>query len=102
MKVVLKYIALPLIFAGIFLSCFQLTLIHAFKIVSDSNISLLVEDDTEEDFEFKKSEIEDDYVCSTFDHTFYKVENLKAILLIKELNKELSPVFPINIQPPKI
>lgn len=103
MKKSFKHISVILIFLGIFLSCFQFTILHLSKNYKFSSIEISSEDgdDHEDDSETKKIELEDEYYFSEFNHSFANGDNSKTALLIKQLNLKQSPVLGINTPPPK-
>jgi hypothetical protein len=98
-----KHISVILVFMGIFLSCFQFTIIHLSKNYKFSSIEISSEDadDHEDDSETKKIELEDEYYFSEFNPSFANGDNSKTALLIKQLNLKQSPVLSINTPPPK-
>ena len=103
MKKSFKHIYFILIFSGIFLSCFQFTIIHLSKNYKFSSIEISSEDgdDHEDDSEEKKIELEDEYCFSKFNPSFAIGDNSKTALLIKLLNLKQSPILGINTPPPK-
>ncbi len=103
MKKSFKHISVILVFLGIFLSCFQFTIIHLSKNYKFSSIEVSSEDadDHEDDSETKKIELEDEYYFSEFNPSFDTGDNSKTALLIKQLNLKQSPVLGINTPPPK-
>ena len=104
MKTILKYTFLTLVFFGVFFSCFQLTLIQVSKITDGTGAIILIdniEDDTEEDGN-EPEKNENEYCSILFNCTFHELESTNTNLLIKELNKQISPFITINIPPPKI
>ncbi len=103
MKKSFKNIAVILLFIGIFMSCFQFTIIHLSKNYKFSSIEISSEDseDHEDDSETKKIELEDEYYFSEFNPTFAISDNSQTALLIKQLNLKQSPILGINTPPPK-
>lgn len=103
MKQSIKHISFILIFLGIFLSCFQFTIIHLSKNYKFSSIEISSEDgdDHEDDSKEKKFELKDEYCFSEFNPSFASGDNSKTALLIKLLNLKQSPVLGINTPPPK-
>ena len=102
MKRSIKHTSVILIFMGIFLSCFQLTIIHFSKNYKFSSLEMSSEDaDNQEDDSEKKIELEDEYCFSEFNPSFANCDDSKTELLIKQLNHKQSPVLSINTPPPK-
>ena len=104
MKKPFIHISVMLMFLGIFLSCFQFTIIHLSKSCYKFNsieISSEDGDDHEDDSETKKIELNDEYYFSEFNTSFGTNDNSKTALLIKHLNVLEAPVLGINTPPPK-
>lgn len=103
MKKPFKHISVMLIFVGIFLSCFQFTIIHLSKSYKFNSIEISSEDGDghEDDSETKKIELSDEYYFSEFNPSFGTNDNSKTALLIKQLNVREAPVLGINTPPPK-
>lgn len=103
MKKSFKHISVILVFLGIFLSCFQFTIIHLSKNYKISSVEISSEDgeDHEDDSETKKFELEDEYCFAEFNPSFAIGDNSKTALLIKQLTLKQSPVLSINTPPPK-
>lgn len=101
MKLSLKHISIILIFMGIFLSCFQLTIIHFSKNYKCNVLFAEDFDDSEDDSETKKIELEDDYFIPEFNYAFIISDNSKTSLIIKWLCFQQPPVLSINTPPPE-
>lgn len=103
MKASFKYISITLIFVGVLMTCFQMTIIHLSKDykLSCKEISAEDIDDSEDDTDAKKTELEDEYNVSEFNHQFHVTISMKITLQIKELILKQAPILSINTPPPK-
>ena len=103
MKKSFKHISIILIFMGIFLSCFQFTIIHLSKNYKFSSLEVSSEDgeEHEDDSETKKIELEDEYCFTEFNPSFAIGDDSKTALLIKLLHLKQSPILSLNTPPPK-
>lgn len=108
MKPFLKYSCALFVFGGFLLSYFQLTITQVSKKCGISFIENTIndvedsEDDAEDDSETKKIEIEESFLITQFNHTFYKQVNSKTKLLIRQSKITLAPVIAINTPPPRV
>lgn len=103
MKSTIKQISIVIIFLGVFLSCFQLTITHFsknYKVASTESSSEDV-DDAEDDSDTNKIEFEDEYNVSEFNHCFHKTNSDKISLQINRLMLHRHPVIAINTPPPE-
>lgn len=103
MKSSVKHISIALIFIGVIMTCFQMTIIHLSKDYKLSNKEISSEDidGNEDDADDKKIELEDEYNISEFNHQFHATNNAKIALQIKELILKQTPILSINTPPPE-
>ena len=101
MKTSFKYISIALIFVGLLMACFQMTIIHLSKDYKLSNKEISSEDIDGNEDDDKKIELEDEYNISEFNHQFYLTNNVRIALQIKELILKKTPVLSISTPPPR-
>ena len=109
MKSTLKYICSVILFLGMLFSCFQYSIIQISKFKketlsgfnSEEDIMNDNDDGPEKETELLKKDIEDSYITSTFDYSFFVFQKAKSVFNEIKKAKLKYPDLSLRTPPPK-